>query len=213
MAVTATHLTTAVSDTDATSYTTASISPAANNLVLVAVYSHDASAPTATPTLTGAGLTWVQVGTLTTTGDSQARLTLFRTLSASPGSGALTIDFGGETQNRCMWSISSFGNVDTSGANGAGAVVQSATNTASSVTTLTVTLSAFGNTNNATYGCLGQNAGTQAITAGTGFTELGEANSGEFEAIETEWRVDNDTSVNWTTSENNLAGIAVEIRE
>lgn len=216
MAVTATHLTTDGTDVDATSFTTASISPSANKLVLVAVMSAFAGGPT-TPTVSGAGMTWTQVATDTV---ANTRLTIFRALDASPGSGALTIDFGAESEQRIAWSISEFDGIDTGGTNGANAIVQTASNTivyTVASTGITVTLAAFGKASNATFGVVGMRAGgNPAITEGTGFTELGEATTGaELGRIETQWRNDNDTSVDWTWAStlSDIVGIAIELNE
>ena len=205
MAVSATHLTTSSSGTGASSYATASISPTANSLVLAAVRANGPDIP-ATPTCSGASMTWVQVATITY---AAARLTLFRGLSATPGSGALTFDFGVDSEDQCHWSINEFGEVNTSGTNGSGAVIQSATNK-DGATTLTVTLSTFSSIANATYGVLGERD-VQTVTDGTGFTRLA-INSSNSRVIQTQWRNDNDTSVDWTlSSADELAGIAVEI--
>lgn len=209
MAVTATNLVASGSGTDGTSFTTASISPTANRLVLVTIYSADVSSPAATPTVSGAGMTWVQVDTVVST---NFRTTVFRSMSASPGSGALTIDFGAATQDLCIWCIDEFGNVDTSGANGAGAVVQSANNSATGATSLAITLSAFASTNNATFGGFGIGASTSS-TVGSGFTQLGDFGVGTGHAT-SEWKNSNDTSVDlsWADSATGV-GVAVEIRE
>src|SRR5207247_5843669 len=42
---------------------------------------------------------------------------------------SLTIDFGGVTQGGCGWVVDQFTNVDTTGTNGSGAIVQSAKST------------------------------------------------------------------------------------
>src|SRR5918996_2165790 len=95
-AVTHTLLTAGNNPSNQKVYTTAPISPAPNALILVAVQGHRArtgvSEPigaTASPTVSGAGMTWTEV--VTTTFDAvsapQKRLTLFRAMSAAPGSG------------------------------------------------------------------------------------------------------------------------------
>src|SRR3990172_1754051 len=96
MAVTQALLTNGVDGTDTTEYTTASISPSANRLILVMVHSRDNSAPHSVPTVSGLSLTWNQVVTKTQTdggGTVGNTVTVFRALSSSPGSGALTISF------------------------------------------------------------------------------------------------------------------------
>ena len=211
MAVAATHLLTESSGTGSTSYTTSSISPTANRLVLVAVRANNLGSIT-TPTLTGASMTWVEVGHVAFATD-QANFTVFRGLSATPGTGALTIDFGLATIQQAHWSIVEFSGVDLSGTNGSGAVVQFATSfiDGTSNTGITVTLGAFASTNNATYGGVG-NSGTANITSGTGFSELAEDNNNS-RTIQTQWKATNDTSVDWTAASNTdfWGALAIEI--
>jgi hypothetical protein len=212
MPVTATHLTTSGSDSSLSSYATASISPTANRLVLLAVTSNFTATPNQ-PTVSGAGLTWVVVATKLDS-DPSRRVTVFRALSASPSSGVLTIDFAGQGQSRCSWSVSEFANVDRTGTNGSNAIVQSASNTNQGTTAsgITVTLGAFGNANNATYGAV-RTGSPLAITPGSGFTELGEFD-GSATTIETEWKNSNDTSVDWSWASSSpvVIAIAVEIK-
>lgn len=191
------ELTTSSSITDATSYATASISPTANRLVLLAVANAVTSGTPNAPTATGASMTWTQVTTVTTT---QTRLTLFRALSSSPGSGAITIDFAGQTQTSCQWQISQFSGVITSGTNGADAIVQSATNNGTG-TSGTTTLAAFGSTFNGCYGAFRISA-NETVTVGSGFTELNQVGTTEGNRLQTEWKNSNDTSVDasWTSN-------------
>lgn len=210
-AITATNLATSGSVSDANSYATASVSPTSGSVVLVAVASSRGSDP-ATPTVTGASTTWTQI-------DSQGvngfvRITLFRGIAA--GTGALTIDFSGETQDRCGWSIVELANTRVTGTNGSNAIRQSAKNSAASTTTVTATLSSFGSTENATFGAsVVQNSPERTIAAGSGFTEVAEwdASAGEFLSIQTEFRNDNDTTVDITASStaSNLGIIGVEL--
>ena len=75
---------------------------------------------------------------------------------------------------------------------------------------LTATLGAFSSANNATYGTIFNNANF-AITEGTDFTELGEDNT--LRSIQSEFRVDNDTTVNWTWGSNAVTmGIGIELK-
>jgi len=176
MAITQAKLTDGGSGTDATSYATASVTPGANRLIVVAVLNSKSTTPD-TPTLSGNGLTYVQIATVTfqTIASPQKRLTLFRAMGASPSAGAITIDMGGVTQSGCAWSVSEFDGVDTSGTDGSGAVVQSATNSVDSSGSLDVTLAAYGDgTNHAAYGAFGANS-TEVQNAEAGWTEISEA--------------------------------------
>jgi hypothetical protein len=142
-----------VSDTDAASHATASYTPTANRLVL-AVLGTDTFAGGAAPTSTAAGngLTWVEVATVpfATISETNTRLTVFRAMGATPSAEALTFTHSG-TVSSAAWSIIEFTGMDTSGTNGSGAIVQSATNRSDSATDLAVTLASFGSTNNATF--------------------------------------------------------------
>jgi len=221
MAVSFTNLTKGGNDSAATSFTTASITPASNNLILVEVMSRrdDSTEPTA-PSLSGCGLTWEKIEEIyfDTTGTSRRKLSSFRGLGASPTSGTITINFGSESQTDCGWVVDQASGIDTSGTNGSGAIVQSAKAKDESVTntTITATLAAFSSTDNATYGVYSESDSSHRITPGSGFTELAEANDGTpfFGGIvQTQWKSTNDTSVDWTSSGTIQAGvIAIEIK-
>jgi hypothetical protein len=193
------------------SYATTSKSPTANRLQLIAVASARASGSIATPTVSGCNLTWVQVATQTYFG-SLCRITLFRAMGASPTTGVLTIDFGGQTQDGASWQWCEVPNTDTGGADGSAAVVQSAVNNGSS-TTPSVTLAAFADADNGTIGFFASrdNVGTWAV--GTGFTQIGSA-AGNYPRSLSEYNVGNDTTVDagLTTGTPDFGAIAVEIK-
>lgn len=218
MAVSVSNLTSGGSDTDATSYTTASVSPSANTLQLLTVASTTRiTTDPNQPTVTGNGLTWVAINTVVfdNTSSSRRRITTFRAMGSSPSSGTITIDFGGQTQTSGVWVLDELSGTDTSGTNGSGAVVQSAVNSepVNFVTSLTMTLGAFSSSDNATYGVYG-NGNTNTITAGSGFAMVAHNNSpADGLGAWTEFRADNDTSVNFTfSSDTELGGIAIEIK-
>jgi hypothetical protein len=119
-------LTSGDSTTDGTSIATSSVTPTGDALILAAVVSRIASGENpVVPTASGNGLTWVVVRTAAF-GDL-TRLTLFRAMGASPSAGAITFDFGSETQTDFAWSVAEYTDVDTSGTNGSGAVRQALT--------------------------------------------------------------------------------------
>lgn len=212
MAVATNTLTTGSSETDAASYLTASITPTANCLVLVAVGS-SASTAVNSPAVTGCGMTWVKVSEEFDDGATR-HVALFRGMSSSPTTGALTISFGGQTQERVEISVVEFSGVDTSGANGANAIVQHAKESlegGSVDTDLTVTLGAFASSNNATYGVI-RSSYPANLLAGSGFTKTTSVVATNA-ALGTEFRADNDTTVNFTWSPRDMytQAIAVEI--
>lgn len=212
MAVVGSNLTNNVSETDANSYATASVTPTANNLILLTVVNRSGDSVNTKPTATGNGLTWVEIASVNfdIVGTSRRTVTVFRAMGASPSAGAITIDFAGVTQTDCLWSVDQFSGTDTSGTNGSGAIVQSATVIESDGSTL-VTLAAFGSADNATFGAFGDSSAL-VMTVGSGFTQLGRKNSTNSAGIITEWRADNDTSVDATGSAVDAGGIGIEIK-
>ena len=206
-----TNITSGNSNTPATSFNTASVTPTANRICLLAVGASGGALPN-TPTVTGASATWTKIADVGINGF--VRLTIFATFNAAPGTGALTIDFGGQSQDRCAWVLDNFTNTRITGVNGANAIVQAITNSAASDTTVIATLATFSNTANATYGaCLTQNATLRNIAAGTGFTETIETDTADFMALSTEFRNDNDTSVDFTASgsSSHLGVVGIEL--
>lgn len=199
-----------------TSYTTAAISPTANALVLVSVQNTTVSGTPNTPTVTGCSMTWTQVIT-DRLGSTVLRMTMFRGLSASPGSGcALTIDFAGQEQTDITWVVNEWTGVDTGGTNGSAAVVQSNSDdeAAAAVTSADVSLAAFGDaTNNGAYGCFLHSA-SQAPTEGSGFTLLGTGSTGTGRRTDCEYKTGEDTVVDmsWGASSATAVGIAMEIK-
>lgn len=190
--------------------TTASISPAVNSLILVGVTNQKGSTPSPlTPSISGSSMTWTQVSTYNPTDDY--RLTVFRALSSSPGSGALTIA-NCDSSSEIVWCILQLKNVAVTGTNGADAVVQSAqafsNNNASSLTT---TLSAFQKNSNAAVGFIaGQNlSGVSGFSSGSGFTSMMSQTR-----IHAEFKDTQDTTVDWTwsTSTFDRMAIALEIK-
>lgn len=216
MAITAANLTASFDNTDAQSYNTASVSPGANKLILVTVGIRNYSAVNlGTLSLSGNGLTWVEVATTTysSVASGQSRISIFRSMGASPSAGAITVTVSGSGNASCQWSVDEFDGVDTSGTNGSGAIVQSAVNQSDNCTSgLTVTLAALGDAaNNAVYAGFGTDD-AQNLTEGSGYTELAAA-VGE-DALETQYKVPGTTTPNATNfaSFGDGGGVAVEIK-
>jgi adhesin/invasin len=196
-------------------YTTASIAPAPNALVTVAVTTHNSTAAAPVPTLSGGGMaSWDVVATTTydVVGTPKKRITIFRAMSASPGSGPITIT-SSVTLSDCQWIVSQWSGVDASGTNGSGAIVQTGSNAADAVTTLAVPLAPFANPNDVAYGVVGVNSNVVAVTPGAGFTEIDEQPSTESTAADlfAEWGVNLPTiSASWATK--NAGALGVEIK-
>lgn len=204
---------------NATSFATASWTPSANTLYLASVTTRTGiTANPNIPTASGNGLTWVQIATILydDSSSSRRRVTLFRAMGASPTTGALTFDEGGQTQTDGGWIIDEVTGMDTTGTNGSGAIVQSATNVdVVGATSLTVTLGAFASANNATYGSFGYTTGGLAITIGSGFTQLADNTlGGSSTRVTTEWKSANDTTVDLSPDgTQQMGGIALEIKQ
>jgi Invasin, domain 3/Calcineurin-like phosphoesterase len=178
-------------------YTTASISPAANALITVAVLGHRASAASAAPTLTGGGMTsWSQVASVAfdSVGGPLKRLTVYRALSSAPGSGPITITFP-STLSNAQWIVSQWSGVDATGTNGAGAIVQSVSVSGDRVSGLTATLAPLGAPHHVAYGVVGVNGNGLVVSPGAGFTEIAEQSSGEAAraVLQTEWATGDNT--------------------
>jgi hypothetical protein len=211
-AITHTLLTAGSHPTNQSTYTTASIAPAPNALVTIAVLGHRSYGASPAPTVTGGGMTaWEQVTSITLDPLSAPlkRLTVYRAMSAAPGSGAITITFSG-SQSNAEWIVSQWTGVETGGTNGSGAIGQVGVASADAVNGLTVSLGAFANASNAALGVFAVNSQVPAITPGAGFAEISEQSSAEspYSSLMTEWAVNRPAiGATWT----NLRGAAIGI--
>ena len=224
-AISATSLTSGSATANATSFTTASITPGSNTLVLAFVFGFRTIGSDSTPTLSGNGLTWVNIDHRGL-GCSNENMTLFRAMGAAPSAGAVTIDYGVATHDAAAWSIVEFSGVDTSGTDGSGAIVQIASGNAAtcSDTSETATLAAFGSADNGTYFAVrwyDQTAPGELTTASpnAGFTELHDVLTRTDAAannmlLQTAWRSDNSTTCTSTLDAGSAAGYirGVEIK-
>jgi hypothetical protein len=183
-------------------YTTASIAPAPNALVTVAVLMRR-SGGALSPTVTGGGMSgWDLVGSadFDTQSSPTKRILIFRALSATPGTGAITIKFASSVSN-VQWIVSQWDGVETGGTNGSGAIVQTGLARSDAVTSLAVPLAPFASSNDVAYGVAGVAKNGPLVTPATGFTEIAEVSSGETSALEAEWATNQATvGAGWTTS-------------
>jgi hypothetical protein len=195
-------------------YTTASIAPAPNALVTVAVLTHQSSSAAPSPTLTGGGMaSWTVVASVAYNGTTPLdRLTIYRAMSASPGSGPITIT-SSVTVSNCQWIVSQWSGVDGSGTNGSGAIVQTGSASGTSVNGLTVNLAAFASANDVAYGAFGAASATAVISAGSGFTTIDQQPSGEGTVGDVlAERAVNLPAVAATWSSKNAGALGVEIK-
>jgi hypothetical protein len=157
---------------------------------------------------------WEVVASVTydTVGLPRKRITIFRAMSPSPGSGPITIT-SSVTLSNCQWIVSQWSGVETGGSNGSGAIGQTGTNAADAVTTLATSLAAFSNPANVAYGAFGINSNVVAINPGTGFTEIDEQPSTESTTADlfAEWAVNRPT-INATWATKNGGALGVEIK-
>lgn len=215
MTIGATALTDGISfDTGVTIFDTASITPSANKLICLWLQAGTLVDPE-DPIITGCGLTWAQEDTVLWA-NATNRVYLYRATGGTPTTDTITMEFPDQLIG-LQWAVVEYDNVDTSGTSGSGAIVQSvATAIPSTATSHTITLAAFGSAANATAGMMTTNK-NEAITNGSGFTETTEefANSGAVNrAIQTQFRSDNDTTVDWSWASTTPqgAGIAIELK-
>lgn len=208
MAITAAVLDT---ESDATSGLTAactSVTPTANALVLFCIWyrNSDANSDPGDPSSVVGGGSQTYDKVTSVVHDTRRRIAVYRARQSSWTAGVITATFG--VNVTAIMHVLEFAGIDTSGTNGSGAIVQSATNTGSS-TTLTVSLAAFGSANNVSFGFMAHSA-NEAHTPGSGYTELTDVAGGNSSA--TEWFIgDDDPDMSWTTS-SACTGIGIEIK-
>ncbi len=202
--------------TDATTNVTASVQPAPDCVVYAAVVSGVTVGPPNVPTASGNGLTWVEVGNVlfgAITGNTH-RLTVFRSLGSAPTAGAITFDFGGQTQESMAHSIVQCSDVDTSGTNGSGATPQSDTSTSGStaVTTINATLaSALQSSKSVMLTFVATNLNS-AVTPDAQFTEMADVGAATPAIrIECEFAI-NQTVCDPTFSSAQAGAVAVEVK-
>lgn len=218
--IVATHLTSAGSSVDGTTFDSASITVAAGELVLLAVCCSQTSTDAPPPSdvsETGAGTTLVatqiaQVDFDTT--NPAHNCSLWRAMPAAPFTGTVTFTFPA-TVTACAWSIVKFAGVDTGGSNGATAVGNQAAQTGSTAsgTALPLNLSALEHVTNRAFAAYFNDSNTVTMDPQAGFTEHGEGAIGSPGA-----RAQTQSALTLTAcdvsqaSPTPLGGIAIEIR-
>lgn len=166
------------SESDATVYTTASVAPTANRLVLlfVTALKLDNSANADPTGVTGGGLTWVKV-----TGHNfehqggetdRTNFSVWRALDTSTPTPATVVVTYAATQARATWGILEFDNVDLGGTNGSAAVVATALRAEATDTGGAPTMAAFGDQSAATVGVTSYAVGNPTFTEQAGMVSL-----------------------------------------
>lgn len=203
--VAAANITTGVDSTDATSYQTASVTLKAGRLYLLSFVNTAADA--AVISGISGGPTWTSRSS-TQYNTTAHRVSIWSGVPTSDYTGTIVVSFGA-TQTGGRWSLNEFSGVDTTTNDG---IVQQATGTGNSTTPL-ATLGAFGSANNATFG-VNANTADSTTTPGSGFLELSDLSTTTTPAsfLQTQWRVDNDTTSDGTITSGQWGAAAVEIQ-
>lgn len=199
--------------TNATSFANTSWTPPTSGLIVLYVGAKKTTGggPT-TPTVSGNGVTWVQIGaTENCTGNHG--LSLFGADASGSSAGITTIDFGGVEQHHCSASFFSVTGVDLSGGVAA-AFVQNPRNQLNNVTSITVTLAAAGDADNRPISSVYHDE-NEVTTPRTNWTELDDLpNSSRLHGMDTQQRDDTfetTASGSWTTIANGCI-IAAELK-
>ena len=169
MAIGTPTLLTAGNDTSnsVASYSTASITPTANEVVVLYVHLNIGSGTAGTITPTHPSITFSSAVKSRLFNGTLRRIEMFTGVaSSSPSASAITLTPSSATQTGCSWVVQQWTGVDTTTP-----VVQSNSGSGTS-TTMSTTLSAFASGNNATAAGYAQD-GSVTFTAGTNFTQLG----------------------------------------
>jgi len=209
VAVTAIPLTTGSSTTNGLSYTTASVTPTANRLVLVAVLATVGSGTT-TVALSGCGLNWVKVDQ---TPDVARTVHLFRARGSAPTTGPLTIT-GSSAMTSALWQVSEFNGADTTGTDGSGAIVQSVNARPGSGTSVNVAFNLPVDGANSTYGVVGVAVQESPVVGGSPWTSLGSTTqSGPTSGLLAEFSTSarQDVAASWSTAAASFV-VGVEIK-
>lgn len=191
------------------SYTTTdTLAPQTNTLYLVSISVPDSRTVSS---VSGCGFTWTQVATVTQGAFTQA---VYRGMKSSGlSTGTITVNLSGAVTHNAEIIIDEFVGADTSGTDGSGAIIQSATNGSASATSLTVALSAFAGTSNFGFGAF-LRAGTETPTPDNGYTGLAGESPGSGSSdtgIRTMYK-DSDADPKATKSGNAVwAGVGIEI--
>lgn len=217
MAITWTEKTAGQQGTSSQNYSTASTTPAANRVQLLFVASGLVGAAVAPTTVTGNGMTWTLVASQPTANNNVC-LSVWRALSATPGAGAITMNFP-VAHTGCGWKLLEANGASQAGSGGSGMIRAGSLvtgNSTSSAPALTLPTGTVIAGDGVICGINYNAAATQTLTAGSGFAKLGGADvdtSGSpAQLLSVEWATPGSPTVGWTTSNsNNKSLIAFEV--
>lgn len=213
-AIAISELTSGATGADASSFNTASVTPASGAAVLVIVQNSD-GVPLAPSSITGSSISDGSC-TVSVSFASTHRLTICRALSTG-AAGAITIDWAGNSQSNCGWKVLQITGADVS-SSGSSLFVQnsSGADTTGSTAAEAGTLSAFAS-GSAVVAAFGSNTATNtfAVEGAGSWVESGaeQALTSPTETLGVEWNLSSDTTptATWGTSTNHR-GLAVEIK-
>jgi hypothetical protein len=208
---------------DASAFETENVQPAPNTLVLLFVTSAQPAFPgglPSVPTVTGNGLIWVPAQTVSFGANTDRRLTCFRTSGTAPVGGPVTIDFGGQTQDFCAWSIFEYSDIDAGGASGAAAVAQIGTATATGQSLTAGVSPSADPSRNVAVGAIAvevTGGGALPVTPGAGYTGIHQVEVTEFLAkaatLQTQDAAPPVAAVSWTWgAAQSAAAIVLEVK-
>ena len=187
-----------------------------NKLYLCAVFGisnpNGSAGPITATTVTGGPGTWVKVVEIQfkTISSTNACIGIFRKLVTS-GAASANISYNySTTADTGLMQCWEFSNVNTTGTNGSGAIVQTGTFASDSASTGLVTLNTFSSGINAAYGAFSDAEQSGTMVPGSGFAN----GSMPSATVLAEWKNAQDTTVDCTRSEGavDLGGVAIEIK-
>lgn len=199
---------------DGESFTTASVTVGTDRLVLVCVLDSFALGICPRSVVSGLGLTWTQIATVTYSGGVRRVGAWWAVNTGAPTTGAVTLTLNNEgdgiTSTGTGWVVT-----EVAGADLAAPIVQSALadNTNTNVSTLDITLAAAAKTSNRAFSWWGHRV-VEATTPRAGWTELVDfTGASPSTGMEFQWRHDafeTTASASWPTSDKSC-GVAFEV--
>lgn len=212
MAITCTLLTGGSSDSDTTSYTTASVTFTAGRAYVIGVEIGRTGAATENPVISGTTSgTWTNIGpaqfNTVATPRSRVQVKYFKASSTFTETIGITTT---NSHNGCRWIIAEIDGYDS----GATFPVQTSTATTGNAgTSATATLAAFASAGNLALGFFGVDIGGSPFTAGGSFSMLNQrSGSAPTESLCCVYYVgDADPSVTFASAD--YGGIAIEVAE
>jgi hypothetical protein len=204
------------STSNASTYVSASFTPVADRLYLLAVAHADASPEATVPTIattTGLAFTLMAAPAFNTISTNINRLTLFRAMKPSGlSNGTYTVTFG-DSSTGCAALLAEVTGVVTTGTNGADAVsgVTPVNTDAGANPSLTVGGSDRPYVNDGIFACFGSSLQT-APTAGSGYTPLSHPDySNPDTGLFAEWRNTPATTASCTLASSNWAAVCCRL--